>query len=191
MKRLGLIIAAILLIAILIGAAFVGGRLLSNSQQTAEAGGGGRTMMIQANNGSGPVNVKLKINPAPELPNRPAEASGVFAKRQDNSIFVGTGNIRLAVEVDGSTGKRAVSATSDGPQVEVVIGRDTTIYRDDTDFTLDKAGSMTSGEKTIQQVISPTDSLDEIDKNTELQVWGEQRGDRVIAQVLVYRVIKG
>ncbi|MSP11841.1 MAG: hypothetical protein EXR62_02670 [Chloroflexi bacterium] len=191
MKRLGLILAAVLLIAILIGAAFVGGRLLTNVQQTAEAGGGGRTMMIQANNGSGPVSVKLKIKPAPELPDRAAEANGVYVKRQDNSFFVGTGNIRLAVEVDGHTGKRDVSATSDGPQVEVVVGRDTIIYRDDTDFSLENAGSMSSGEKTIQQVIKPTDSLDEIAKNTELQVWGERRGDRVIAQILVYRIIKG
>jgi hypothetical protein len=33
------------------------------------------------------------------------------------------------------------------------------------------------------------DSLDEVGPNSELQVWSKRRGDRVVAEVLVYRVV--
>jgi hypothetical protein len=48
-------------------------------------------------------------------------------------------------------------------------------------------GATESGEVTIPQVITAVDSLDEIGDNTEIQAWGEQRGDRVIADVLVFK----
>ena len=41
----------------------------------------------------------------------------------------------------------------------------------------------------LQQAVKPAGSLEEIGENTELQVWGERRGDRVVAEVLVYRLL--
>jgi hypothetical protein len=82
-----------------------------------------------------------------------------------------------------------INLSSDGPEIEVVVTRDTVIYSDETDIHGGELGSRESGEKTIQQVIKPVDSLDEIGPNTELQVWGERRGDRLVAEVLVYRVV--
>jgi hypothetical protein len=58
-------------------------------------------------------------------------------------------------------------------------------------MSVGEPGSRKSGEMTIQQVIRPIDSLEEIGENTELQIWGEKRGDRVVAQVLVYRIVGG
>ena len=144
-------------------------------------------MEIVSDDGSGPVSLRIIIEPAPELPDRPSEVSGVFIRRQDDSIFVGTGNVELDVEIEEGS-EPVINLSSDGPEVEVVVTRDTTIYSDETDVQ-GRSAPQESGEKTIQQVIKPADSLDEVGPNTELQVWGERRGDRVVAQVLVYRVV--
>ena len=146
-------------------------------------------MEVIADDGRGPVSLRIKIDPAPELPDRPAEASGIFVRRQDNSVFVGTGAIELDVEIQVKDGKEERTATAhhSGPEVEVVVTRNTVIYRDETDISVEPVGSRESGEKTIQQVVKPVDSLDEVGENTELQVWGERRGDRIVSEVLAYR----
>ena len=46
-----------------------------------------------------------------------------------------------------------------------------------------------SGEQVVQQKLQPVDSLEEVGENTELEVWGERRGDRVVAEVVVYRLM--
>lgn len=126
-----------------------------------------------------------------ELPDRQSDASGLFARREDNSLFVGTGNIEVGVEVDGATGERTFSATSSGPEVEVLVTGDTVIYRDDTEISPGEPAERKNGERTIQQVLQPDGSLEEIGEKTELEVWGERRGDRVVAEVLVYRLRNG
>jgi hypothetical protein len=148
-------------------------------------------MEIAIDDGTGPVSLRISIEPASELPDRPAEASGVFVRRQDNSIFVGTGDIELDVEVNGNTGERVVNLSHSGPEIEVVVTRDTNIYRDETEISPGAPGSRKSGEMTIQQVIRPADSLEQMGENIELEVWGEKRGDRVVADVLVFRVVDG
>lgn len=179
-----------LVVALLAGAAFVGARMLSAPQGAWAGGGPGvRVMELVVDGGSGPVSLKVRVEPAPELPDRPAAAAGVFVRRQDNSIFVGTGSITLDVEVDGTTGQREVNLGHSGPEVEVVVGRDTVVYREETEMPTANPEEMKSGEITIQQVIRPVDSLEEIGQNTELQVWGTKRGDRVVAEVVVYRIV--
>lgn len=192
MKRTILIAGGVAAVVLLLaGAAFVGVRMLSAPDEMASDAGGGRVFEIAIDDGSGPISLRVRIEPAPELPDRPAEASGIFVRRQDNSIFVGTGAIELDVEVNGNTGESSVSLSHSGPEIEVVVTRDTVIYRDETDMSFGEPGSRKSGEMTIQQVIRPIDSLEEIGENTELQIWGEKRGDRVVAQVLVYRIVGG
>ena len=105
-----------------------------------------------------------------------------------DSIFIGTGNIELDVEVEAGS-EPVINLSSDGPEIEVVVIRDTLIYSDETDIQGGEPGSQESGEKRIQQVVKLADSLDEVGPNTELQVWGQRRGDRVVAEVLVYRVV--
>jgi endonuclease YncB( thermonuclease family) len=146
-------------------------------------------MELVADTGGGPVSLKIRIEPAQELPNRPAAAAGIFVRRQDNSIFVGTGSLELDVEVDGATGERKVNLSHSGPEIEVVVSRDTIVYRDETEMPTANPETMKSGEQKIQQVIRPVDSLEESGQNTELQVWGTKRGDRVVAEVIVYRIV--
>jgi len=189
MNRNQLIIGgSIGVIIILAAAAFVGVRLL-NTPAEAEAqspGGGGRVMEIINDDGSGPVALRLSFEPAPELPARPAEIGGVFVRREDNSLIVGTGEITLDVEVDGATGEETISTGHNGPEVEVVVSRDTLIYRDTTEIEVEPSARQ-SGETTVQQTVEPVDSLAEIGENMEIQAWGDQRGDRLVAEVLVYR----
>ena len=190
MKRTVLIAGGlVLLVALLAGAAYVGTRMLTAPDEGASATGGtGRVMEIVSDDGSGPVSLRIIIEPSPELPDRPSEASGIFLRRQDDSIFVGTGSIELDVEVESGSDP-VISLSSDGPEIEVVVTHDTVIYSDETDIHGGEPGSRESGEKTVQQVIKPADSLDELGLNTELQVWGKRRGDRVVAEVLVYRIV--
>ena len=191
MKRTIPIVAGIMaLVALLAGAAYVGARMLGAAGGTAaDSGPRGKVLEMVADDGSGPVSVRIHIEPAPELPDSPAAAAGVFVRRQDNSIFVGTGSITLDVEVDGATGAREVNLGHSGPEIEVVVSRDTILYREETEMPTANPEAMKSGEVTIQQEIRPVDSLEEIGQNTELQVWGPKRGDRVVAEVLVYRIV--
>lgn len=187
MKRVAVIVGVVVIVLLLVSAAFFGARMLTSPDEPEpSAGMGVRVMELVTDDGSGPVSLRIIVEPASELPDRPAEAAGVFLRRQDNSIFVGTGNIELDVGIE--TGKDPViKLTSDGPEIEVVVTRDTIVYSDETDVHSVTSGVRESGEKIVQQVIKPADSLDELGPNFELQVWGERRGDRVIAEVVVYR----
>jgi hypothetical protein len=178
-RRILSIGGVVVLLMLLASAAFVGTRMLTAPDETAgAAGGGGRVMEIVSDDGSGPVSLRIIIEPASELPDRPSEVSGVFVRRQDDSIFVGTGNVELDVDIEDG-GEPVINLSSDGPEIEVVVTRDTIIYSDETDIHGDSA-PQESGEKKIQQVIKLVDSLDEVGPNSELQVWGERRGDRVV-----------
>lgn len=190
MKRTILIIVGIVaLVALLAGAAYVGARMLGTPGAVADSGPRGKVLELVGDDGSGPVSVRIHIEPAPELPDRPTDAAGIYVRRQDSSIYVGTGGIELAVEVDGNTGERQVNLSHSGPEVEVVYTRDTLLYRDETEMPIAEPGKMKSGEQTIQQRIVPASSLEEIGQNTELQVWGRKSGDRIVAEVIVYRVV--
>jgi hypothetical protein len=142
-------------------------------------------MEIMQNDGKGSYGVRVTFTPASELPDRPSEAAGIFVKRENDAIFVGTGEIELNVEVD-KTGKRAVSANHTGPVIETVITQDTRLYKDVTKIEVEPSARET-GQQVVQQKVQSVDSLEEIGENTEFQVWGEQRGDRIVAQVVVYR----
>ena len=201
-KRRILIGAAILVVIVLLaGGAVTAVRLLvpesaSGEVDTAvaDSGGGGRVMQsISSQDGGPPVAVQTTILPAPELPDEPSAAFGVLASREDNTLLVGTGNIDLEVdvEVDPETGQESTSLIprTDGPQLEVLLTPDTIIYRDVTDLTLQPGQE--SGEREVVQAVRQVDSPEAISGNLELEVWGERRGDRIVATVLVYGPLGG
>ena len=105
---------------------------------------------------------------------------GVLVRRQDNSLFVGTGRVTRLVQNQGSQ-SQASAPTYDGPVLEVVVTHDTPFFRDETDIA---APADASGK--VQQVVKPG-SPDEITTNSTIQVWGEKTGGRTIARVLVYQ----
>ncbi len=181
-KKKGILIGAgiVVLVVLLAGAAFVGGRLM-NGQGLPGLSSGGPSFSIGPGGGK---NVRIKagdILPAKELPTTPADVRGLFDHKQDNSIFVGTGNVMISVMKDQS-GQVKTSSSHSGPVVEVVVTNQTTIYKD---VTMNQfSGPPPQGQK-IQQVVQPG-SLDEVGQNSTLTVWGRKTGDRYIADVLVY-----
>ncbi len=148
---------------------------------------------VQVGNDGVPVSVQTTILPAAELPDEETTASGIVLERQDDTLTVGTGAIDLSVdvEVDPNTGQETTSVlpTTNGPELEIVLTRDTLLYRDITDL----AGQMPdqSGEVTITQEIRPVTDSGQIKENMEVQIWGERRGDRVVAEVIVFGPLAG
>ena len=195
MKRILVVMVLIgILVGILAGGAYTAVRLLAEPEEEAAAPGGGRVMQsVQVGNDGVPLSVQTTILPAPELPGEEPVASGIVQGRQDDILTVGTGNIELAVEVevDAGTGREEASVvpSTDGPELEVVLTRGTSLYRDVTDI----AGQMPdeSGEVTIMQEVRPVTDSSEIEEQMEVQVWGERRGDRIVATFVVFGPLAG
>lgn len=180
-KKRGIMIGVglVILIVILAGAAFVGGRLL-NGQGLPWLSSGGPQVFTSG----GHTTIRISagdIQPAEELPQTPADVEGIFDHSQDNSIFVGTGNVTMTVQKDRS-GNVQPSASHTGPVVEVVVTTQTKFYHDTTMEQFN--GPPPSGQK-IQQVLEPG-SLDEVGQYSDITVWGKKTGDRYIADILVY-----
>ena len=178
--RLTYIVGGIILIVLLAGAAFVGARLMNGQGLPFVSNGSGSGPSLSLG-GPGGKMVKLDIEPSKELPQTPADVSGLFDHRQDNSVFVGTGKVTMAFKKDPS-GKVETSSNHDGPTVEVVVTSQTKIYIDVTMRQFD--GPPPEGQK-IQQVLE-SGSLDDVGQSSMLTVWGKKTGDRFIAEILVY-----
>ena len=102
---------------------------------------------------------------------------GLFAERKDNRIYVTSGD-KFMVRVD-KNGVVDTQTEGNGDKLEVVVTSDTTIYK-----SMPPDGIPPNGGK-VQQQVAPG-SLDEIGTKSIVSAWGERRGDRVIARVLVY-----
>ncbi len=171
MKRSVWIVGGVVVVLLLAGAAFVGTRMLS-VQGRAATDGGGPVMMISTDGGG--TTQSIEIQPSAELPDSSPDAAGIFTRREDSSIFVGTGEITMIVE-DGQA-----AASAKGPEVEVVVTHDTEVYRDET---MRQHTGGVSGK--VEQVLAPG-SVEEIVETSIVSAWGEERGGRVLAEVLVY-----
>lgn len=185
MKRSVLIGGVFAILVLLAGAAFVAGRLLKARQQPI----GAMSVPMGGVAGGGQVTVELRMESAEELPDSPPDVIGAFARREDNSIFVNEasgGGIAVSVSESGADtagGGIAVSGsgadTADGRQIEIVVANETLVYKDVTA----ESGPPSGG--TIRQQVEPG-SIDGIGENSVLVAWGERRGDRLVARVLVY-----
>jgi hypothetical protein len=171
-------ILGVALVLVLAAAAFLGGRYLQKGPQQATGQGNG----IAISNGPGGGTRFFSNNdiiPAPEMPKTAADARGIFVRRQNNSIFIGTGRVQLSIQVQPG-GTPQTGSSYDGPLVEVVATANTKIYRDDTDLP-----DVSSTETKIQQKVSPSD-LNEIGQNSTINAWGKKTGDRLVADVIMY-----
>jgi hypothetical protein len=178
--KLPYIIGGIVLIFLLAGAAFVATRLLNVQGLPLVSAGGPFFSLGKGGENSVRINVD-DIQPAKELPQTPADVRGLFDRRQDNSIFIGTGKVTIGVSRD-SSGKVETSSDHDGPVVEIVVTSQTKLYKDVTMRQFD--GPPPEGQK-IQQVLEPGSSS-EIGEASIITVWGKKTGDRFIAEIVVY-----
>lgn len=157
---------AILLVAV---AAFVGGRMLNGDVGIVSPGGPN----------SGQVSISINdITPAPELPATPADVTGSFVERKDNTLVVQA--VTFGTGVGGVSGEVPMDENS-GIRLEIVVTSATRIYKDVTEFP-----APVNGEVHNVQQAAEEGTLDDLNTQCFLSVWGRRSGDRIIADVLFY-----
>lgn len=162
-----LILGALIGLAGLLAAAFVGGGLLRSTLRGA--------------------NRELTILPSPLLPAGEGE-TGLFLSRQDNVIRMGTGHVTIhAVFDDNGQPTGDFDSGYTGPIVEVVVTGETTIYKDVTQFPSFVADADVRAHP-IQQTLTPMDAMEPLTADSVLTVWGARSGERITATTLVYKI---
>jgi hypothetical protein len=78
-------------------------------------------------------------------------------------------------------GNMTTSSEGSGQTTEIVVTKDTQVYRD---VTAPNPSEPTQ-DGAIQQKVEPG-SLDEIGENSTVMAWGERRGERLVARALMY-----
>lgn len=158
------------LVILLIGvAAFVGGRMINGRIGTVGLGGPN----------AGRVSISLNdITPAPELPSTKADITGSFVERKDKSIIVQA--VSFGTNVGGLTGDSPLDENS-GIRVEIVVTGETMIYKDVTQFPAPVNGEIHNVQQAAEE-----GTLDDLNTDTFVSVWGRRSGDRIIADVLFY-----
>ncbi|HVN55543.1 MAG TPA: hypothetical protein VMT46_14515 [Anaerolineaceae bacterium] len=152
------VLGAVLLV-VLAGAAFLAARLISLGPQ-AWSGvfgpSGGR--------------IRIEVNRSGELPQRNPTLDGQVIRADGNSVFI-QGMRDNSDRVDGNS-----------PTTEVVVSRETRVYRD---ATLDDQSRAPATNQTLDQVLEKS-AVNQIQRGMMLMAWGERRGDRLMAEVVVY-----
>jgi len=197
-KKVFIGFGAVLVVALLAGAAFMAARLLNTN---ANSGGPGLPLAgLGGPGGSGKTSIQIQMTPAPELPTARADLIGQVTSIQDNSIFVsemskasGGGNmVIVGKDISGSGGSsndsgpstEQAAPTPSGPVTEVVVSQSTVIYRDTTMNSVPRPQPGSSTNMTVQQTVELTD-VSSIAQDNLVQVWGQKRGDRLIADTIV------
>jgi len=169
MQNKKLIISLGFLFLIIGIAAFIAGRMISGNVGTVGLGGPN----------AGRVSISLNdITPAPELPRTRADITGSFMERKDNIISVQA--VSFGVDVGGVSGDSPMDESS-GVRVEVVVTSKTEIYKDVTQFPAPVNGEIHN----VQQAAEPG-TLEDLNAQTFLTIWGRRSGDRIVADVLFY-----
>jgi hypothetical protein len=167
-----LIIGGLTVLAVA-AATFVGARLLNS-------GVNGLTQMGIAGPGE-QVTFTIDVIPAPELPTLPPEVTGLFISRDDKTIVVQSMPLEMGSFGGGGVAAGSPVDMSGGPKVEVVITNETILYKDITQPGDPQPNSAT----TIQQTVIEG-TLDDLNSQSMVTVWGRRSGDRVIAEVVFY-----
>jgi hypothetical protein len=176
MKRSRWIVSSLaLLVLLLSGGAFMAARLLG---QGAGDPGSGQGAKVGIGTGGGQL-VEVDFVRADELPDEPPEVAGVYARRQDNSIFVDETEGGFVLTPNGEGSLSVANAT--GKISEVVVTSETVVFADLTMETLDDAVA----EGVLRQELEPG-TVEEIGELSFVRAWGEMRGDRLLASVLLY-----
>jgi hypothetical protein len=161
---------------LLAGAAYVAGRMwgadASPEDAPVEA-----SHVLSSDGGAMGATLIARIEKAGELPKRPPDTIGVFCRREDNRIFVSSSSQGIMYTLEGE-----VTSEGDATEVEVVATGETAVYEDATQESL---GAGPSSGQTIEQKLRPG-QVEEIGPNSVVMAWGERRGERLVAKVLVY-----
>jgi hypothetical protein len=185
------IIGTILVMLLLVGAAFVGGNLLNK-----QAAGLSDNVF------------EVDFTEAEEIPQSKPEAAGIVTEIDGNTLTIQEFNINdtlgtsgeggvfmepIEIEVDNPEDLEELPLPAfmgaDGPITEVVVTRDTKIYRDVTFsevLVVSDGGELPEIPENIEMKVEPA-AADEIGTNSMVTIWGERRGDRVVADVILFQ----
>jgi len=153
------ILGAGTLVVLLVGAAFVGGRLLSQRR-------------LVRTSGPGVVHIKQ----AAELPHEPPAAVGPVQKVEGKTITLETAAGGSAVIYFGPEGVE--KKEGEWKQIEVVVTQETKIYKG---VPLSPEEIKKGGE--FQMKVEEA-TLADIKVGDHIEVWGEESGERIIAEVI-------
>ena len=127
------------------------------------------------------MSISIQVIPAKELPTTQPEVVGSFVERKDKTIVVASIPLESGGGGSVAVGPGSPVDVDSGPRVEVVITNETIIYRETTEL-----GKPNPGEtQTVQQTVEES-TLDELNSQSMVTVWGRKSGDRIIAEVLFY-----
>ncbi|WP_420643310.1 hypothetical protein [Candidatus Leptofilum sp.] len=163
----------LILVVVLAAAAYTAVQLWQTQKQSVTSV---EEPLIQSSGDGLTISLASRVIRAAELPERKADVVGIFVRRQDDAFVVGTGAVHM--NVDMADPERPLIASHEGPEIEIVTNRDTILYRDDT-ITAGQSGS-------VPQIVRRVDSTEEIGELATISAWGTRRGDRLIAELLVY-----
>lgn len=142
--------------------------LLAGCQFGGDKNSAGSTKLIEMASGH---NVTVNtMKPAQELPDEPEAIFGVVDHVDGNSIYVSQ---LPPLDLIASQGYYET-----GPVIEVVVTNNTLVYKD-----IPLTDPPVNGVYQ-QKVVSG--SVDEVEGGNLISVWGEQRGDRILTEVLCY-----
>lgn len=153
------ILGAALLVVLLVGAAFVGGRLFGQRHLVHTSGAG-----------------VVKIKKAAELPDEPPVAVGSVQKVEGKTITLEAPS--GSATVYSGPGVEVEKKEGEWKQIEVVVTQDTKIYRD---VPLSPEEIKKGGE--FQQKVEEA-TLADIKVGDLIEVWGEGKGERITAEVI-------
>ncbi len=164
MKRRIYLLSAIVLLTGLGGLAYLTARFFSDPDRQQSS--------VQFN--SSPTLVKAR-----QLPPGDPDVVGVFVRRQDNSLFVGTGQIVFDRKRDPISGNASFTSAYDGPVVEILVTHDTQVFLDVTPLPASQTRS-----SSIQQVVQASDP-DRLGKTAVISAWGSTRSGRLLARTIL------
>lgn len=179
LNRSLLLIASVTGLALLLaGAVFAGAWLLGGLYT-------GDTEVLTGSDSEGEVitrpGVFIEKDLAVEVPRVPLDVGGLLVHREGNRLFIGTGNL-FGFLVEGTTlAESHWELDHDGPMAEVITTHDTVIYRDDT-FRHLTPGALS---RPVRQVLTAS-TLDQIGMSSTVEAWGEWRGERLVADVVIF-----
>ena len=163
-------------VMLLAGAAFVAGQMWSR-EEAPDGASGGAPPDVASDGGASGATLIAKLEGARELPQRSPDIRGVFSRKEDNRVFVSSGDQGIMYTLEGE-----VMSAGDAREVEVVVTSETVVYKDVTQESL---GTGPLPGNTIKQKLE-AGQVEEIGTSSVVIAWGEKRGERLVADILVY-----
>lgn len=128
-----------------------------------------------------PQTTQVQLIPAPEIPQTAPDLVGSAVRAEANSLMVMEGSPELVAVKPGKNGEVIMESQHAGIVWEVLVTQDTRMY---LDTTFDEPNPPKEGS--IQQRVQPA-ALSQLQSGGRISVWGEKRGERLVAEVILYQ----